>query len=328
MKRREFITLLGSAAVAWPIAARAQQPERMRRIGVLMGLGANDPGGQSEVSALKRGLQERGWTETRNLEIKYSWSGGAPDRIQSSAKELVGLQCEVIVARSTPVVAALLKETHTIPIVFTVVVDPVGSGFVHSFARPGGNVTGFQNYEFTMVGKWVQMLKEIAPQVRRVAFVYNPTTTPPGFLRSLETVAPSISMQLVAAPVHDPAEINAALAALAREPGGGLMVLPDIFMVANRAQVIELAAQHGLPTVYPSDLWTKNDGLMSYGPDTPDLFYRVASYVDRILKGEKAADLPVQAPTKYELAINLKTAKALGLIIPPSLLSRADEVIE
>src|SRR5579864_421788 len=197
--RRRFISALGGAAIAWPLAARAQQPERMRRIGVLMDLGANDPGGQSWTAALKRGLQERGWTEARNLEIKYSWSGGEPDRIQSSAKELVGLQCEVIVARGTPVVAALLKETHTIPIVFTSVVDPVGSGFVHSFAQPGGNVTGFQNYEFTMVGKWVQLLKEIAPQVRRVAFIYNPTTAPAGFLRSLETVAPSMSVQLVAA---------------------------------------------------------------------------------------------------------------------------------
>jgi putative ABC transport system substrate-binding protein len=328
MQRREFITLLGGAAATWPLNARAQQPERMRRICVLMGADANEPGGQSEAAALKRGLQELGWTEARNLEIKYSWSGSKPDRIQSSAKELVGLQCEVIVARGTPVVAALLKETHTIPIVFAVVVDPVGSGFVHSFARPGGNVTGFQNYEFTMVGKWVQLLKEIAPQVRRVAFVYNPTTSPPGFLRALEMVAPSISVQLVAAPVHDPAEIDTALAALAREPGGGFLVLPDIFMNENRVQIIGLAAQHGLPAVYTSNLWTTNHGLMSYGPHTPDLFYHAAGYVDRILKGEKPADLPVQAPTKYGLVINLKTAKALGLDVPATLLERADEVIE
>jgi putative ABC transport system substrate-binding protein len=326
--RRKFISALGGAAVALPFSARAQQADRLRRIGVLMGIGANDPGGQLEAAALKRGLQELGWTEAHNLEIKYSWSGGELDLIQSSAKELVGLQCEVIVARGTPVVAALLKETHTIPIVFTVVVDPVGSGFVHSFAQPGGDVTGLQNFEFTMVGKWVQLLKEIAPQVRRVAFVYNPTTTPSGFLRSLETVAPSISVQLVAAPVHDPAEIDATLAALAREPGGGFFMLPDIFMISYRAQIIGLAAQHGLPAVYTSGLWTKNQGLMSYGPDTPDLFYRAARYVDRILKGEKPADMPVQAPTKYELAINLKTAKALGLDVPATLLARADEVIE
>jgi putative tryptophan/tyrosine transport system substrate-binding protein len=334
MRRREFITVLGGAAVAWPLGARAQQRERMRRIGVLMGLGADEPGGQSEAAALKQGLKELGWTEARNLEIKYSWLGDAPDRIQYTdriqylAKELVGLQCEVIVARSTPVVAALLTETHTIPIVFTIVVDPVGSGFVQSFARPGGNVTGFQNYEFAMVGKWVQLLMEMAPHVRRVAFVYNPTTTPAAFLRWLETVAPSISVQLIAAPVHDSAEIDTALAALAREPGGGLMVVPDIFTVANRVQIIGLAAKHSLPAVYPSRLWTTNNGLMSYGPDTPDLFRRAAGYVDRILKGEKPADLPVQAPTKYELLLNLKIAKALGLVVPPTLLARADQVIE
>jgi putative tryptophan/tyrosine transport system substrate-binding protein len=326
--RRQFVSALGGAAVAWPLAARAQQPERMRRICVMMGADANEPGGQLEAAALKRGLQELGWTEARNLEIKYSWSGSEPDRIQSSAKELVALQCEVIVARGTPVVAALLKETNTIPIVFAVVVDPVGSGFVRSFAQPGGNVTGFQNYEFTMVGKWVQLLKEIAPQVRRVAFVYNPATSPPGFVRALETVASSMSVQLVGAPVHEPAEIDAALAALAREPGGGFLALPDIFLNENRVQLIGLAAQHGLPAVYTSNLWTTNHGLMSYGPDTPDLFYHTAGYVDRILKGEKPADLPVQAPTKYELVINLKTAKALGLDVPATLLARADEVIE
>jgi len=328
VKRREFITLLGGAAAAWPLAAQAQQPERMRRVGVLMGLGANDSEAKADVVALKQGLQELGWTEAHNLKINYSWSGGVPDRIQSSAKELVDLQCEVIVARSTPMVAALLKETQTIPIVFAVVADPIGSGFVQTFARPGGNVTGFQNYEFTMVGKWVQMLKEIAPQVQRVAFVYNPTTTPPGFLRSLETLAPSMSVQLLAAPVHDAAEIDSTLAAIAREPGGGFLVLPDIFMIANRAQIIELAAQHRLPAVYASNLWTTAHGLMSYGPDTSNLFYRAASYVDRILKGEKPADLPVQAPIKYELVINLKTAKALGLTVPPTLLARADQVIE
>jgi putative ABC transport system substrate-binding protein len=324
--RRQFVAGLGSAIVAWP--ARAQQPGRIRRICALMGADANEPGGQYEAAALKRGLQELGWIEARNLEIKYSWSGSEPDRIQSSAKELVALQCEVIVARGTPVVAALLKETNTIPIVFAVVVDPVGSGFVRSFAQPGGNVTGFQNYEFTMVGKWVQLLKEIAPQVRRVAFVYNPATSPPGFVRALETVAPSMSVQLVGAPVHEPAEIDAALAALAREPGGGFLALPDIFLNENRVQLIGLAAHHGLPAVYTSSLWTTNHGLMSYGPDTPDLFYHTAGYVDRILKGEKPADLPVQAPTKYKLVINLKTANSLGLDVPATLLARADEVIE
>jgi putative ABC transport system substrate-binding protein len=328
IERRKFISALGGTAVVWPLTARAQQPERIRRIGVLMGIGVNDPGGQSEAAALKRGLQELGWTEARNLEIKFSWSGGQLDLIEGSAKELVGLHCEVIIARGTPVVAALLKETQTIPIVFTVVVDPVGSGFVHSYAQPGGSVTGFQNFEFTMVGKWVQLLEEIAPQVRRVSFIYNPTTTPSGFLRSLETVAPSISVQLVAAPVHGSDEIDAALAALAHEPDGGFLVLPDIFMIDYRAQIIELAAQHRLPAIYTSGLWTKNRGLMSYGPDTPDLFYRAAGYVDRILKGEKPANLPVQAPTKYQLVINLKTASALGLTVPPTMIARADEVFE
>ena len=323
MRRREFITLLGGTAATWPLAARAQQPEQIRRIGVLMGLSATDPEGQSEVAALKRGLRELGWIEDRNLEIKYSYSGGAPDRIQSAAKELVDLRYEVIVARSTPAVAALLKETHTIPIVFTVVVDPVGSGFVKDFAHPGGNVTGFQNYEFTMVGKWVQLLKEIAPQVQRIATVYNPATVPAGFLSSVNTVAPSISVQLVATPVHNPDEIDAAVAAFSREPGGSLMVLPDLSMANNRVKIIELAAKHSLPAVYPAGPFTADNGLMSYGPDIPDLFYRAAGYVNRILKGEKPADLPVQAPTKYQLIINLKTAKALGLDVPPTLLARA-----
>jgi putative ABC transport system substrate-binding protein len=311
-----------------PLAARAQQPPGpLRRIGVLMGLD-DAAGAQSEAAALRRGLQERGWIEGRNLDLWFGWSSAAPDLIQSLAKELVRSQCDVIVARSTQAVAALLKETHTVPIVFAAVVDPVGSGFVQSFARPGGNVAGFQSYEFTMVGKWPQLLREIAPQVQRIGFIYNPTTIPPGFLRNLETIAPSISVQIVQMPVHDAAEIEPTIAALAREPGTGLVVLPDIFMVANRAQIVASAAKHALPAIYASGLWTKNDGLISYGPDTPNLFYRAASYVDRILKGEKPADLPVQAPTKYELVVNLKTAKALSLTIPPSLLARADEVIE
>ena len=231
-------------------------------------------------------------------------------------------------ARGAPVLTALLRETHTIPIVFTIAADPVGAGFVQSYARPGGNVTGFPGFEFAMVGKYVQMLLEIAPQVRRIAYMYNPTTTLPGFLRSLETAAPSIPVQLVAAPVHDPAEIDAALAALAREANAGFVVLPDIFLVDNRAQIIALAAKKRLPAIYASTLWTTEDGLMSYGPDPLDLFYRAATYVDRILKGEKPADLPVQAPTKYTLVVNLKTAKALGLDVPATLLARADKVIE
>jgi putative ABC transport system substrate-binding protein len=328
-RRREFITVLCGAAATWPPTVSAQQQGLTRRIGVLMGLHADDAGAQTEAAALKRGLQERGWIEGRNLDLKFGWSDAAPNLIQSSAKELVGSECDVIVARSTPGVAALLKETHTVPIVFVVVVDPVGSGFVQSFARPGGNVTGFQNFEFTMVGKWLQLLKEIAPQVQKVGFIYNPTTIPVGFLRNLETIPPpSLPVQTVQVTVHDPAEIESDVAAIAREPSTGLAVLPDQFMVGNRAQVIASTAKHALPAVYTNRQWAKSGGLISYGPDTPDLFYRAASYVDRILKGEKPADLPVQAATKYELAINLKTAKTLGLTVPPSLLDRADEVID
>jgi putative ABC transport system substrate-binding protein len=224
LKRREFITLLGGAAAAWPLAAHAEQRDRVRRVGVLMALDANDPQGQSELRSLRQGFQELGWIEGRNLQFEFQWAGGEPHRIQASAKVLVGLPCEVIFARSTPVVAALLKETRTIPIVFAYVVDPVGSGFVHSFARPGGNVTGFQTYEFTIAGKWPQLLVEIAPSVRRIGMIHNPTTAPLGFLRALDALAPSIPAQLLSAPVHDPAEIDAAIAGLAREPDGGLTV--------------------------------------------------------------------------------------------------------
>ena len=325
MQRRMFITLLGSAAIAWPLAARAQQPERMRRICVLMALDPDDPEAQSEMRGLKQGLQELGWVEGRNLQIEYSWPGGDPSRIQTSAKDLVGQQCEVIVARSTPVVAALLRETRSIPIVFGWVVDPVGSGFVQSFPHPGGNVTGFQNLEFSMVGKWIELLTKIAPSVRRIAYIYNLATVPTGFLRTLDALSPTIAVQLVAAPVHNAAEIDAIVTEFAREPGGGLMMMPDTFNEANYAQIIALAARCGLPAVYPHRF---DDGLISYGPDLPGLFKRLASYVHRILRGEKPGELPVQAPTKYELIINLKTAKALGLAVPQSLIVAADEVIE
>jgi putative tryptophan/tyrosine transport system substrate-binding protein len=305
MRRRDFIQGIAISS-AWPLAARAQQPERLRRICVLMGLGANNVAGQSEAAALKRGLQELGWTEGHNLEVKYSWSPTEFDLV----------------------VSALLKDTHTIPIVFTVVADPIGRGFVRSTARPGGNVTGFPGFEFAMAGKWLQLLKEIAPQVRRIAYMYNQTTIPPQFLRWVETTAPSISVRVVAAPVHDAAEIAAAIAALARESGQGLLVLPDIYLVANSAQISALAAKYSIPAIYPSRTFVMDGGLMSYGPDTPDLFYRAAGYVDRILKGEKPSDLPIQEPTKYELIIDLKAAKAIGLTVPPALLATADEVIE
>jgi putative tryptophan/tyrosine transport system substrate-binding protein len=327
MQRRDFIKGI-VVSTATPLAARAQQLGLVRRIGVLMGLPVDAAGVQSEAAALKRGLQKYGWIEGRNLELKFGWSDAAPDLIQSSANEIVRSQCDVIVARSTLGVAALLKETHTIPIVFTAVVDPVGSGFVQSFARPGGNVTGFQIYEFTMVSKWPQVLREIAPQIQRIGFIFNPTTIPAGFLRALETGAPSITVQIIRAPVQNAAEIEPTIAALAHEPSTGLVVLPDIFMVANRAQVITSANKYALPAIYPASLWAKSEGLIAYGPDTPDLFYRAANYVDRILKGEEPADLPVQTPTKYELTINLKAAKAINLTVPATLLARADEVIE
>jgi ABC-type uncharacterized transport system substrate-binding protein len=323
MRRRQFITLLGGAAAAWPLAARAQA-EPVRRIGVLMGLDAKDPVGQSELTALKQGLQELGWIEGRNLQIEYRWSGGEPGRMQASAKELVGLQCEVIVARTTPAVAALLKEARAIPIVFTYVLDPIFSGFVRSFARPEGNVTGFQAFEPTIVGTWLQLLLEVAPSLRRVAFLYSPTTVPE-LLNAFELFASSAPVRLVAAPVHNSAELDAALAGLAREPGDGLISVADNFNDANHAQIIALAAKYGLPAIYPHRF---DDALITYGPDLSDLLRRVASYVDRILRGEKPGKLPVHAPTKYELIINLKTAKPLGLLIPPSLLVIADEVIQ
>jgi putative ABC transport system substrate-binding protein len=324
MQRRKFITLIGVAAAIGPLAVRAQV-ERVRRVGVLMALDADDPEGQSEVGGLKQGLRDLGWVEGRNLHIEYSWPGGEPARIQDAARNLVGQQCEVIVARSTPVVAALLRETRTIPIVFGWVVDPVGSGFVQSFPHPGGNVTGFQNLEFSMVGKWIELLTKIGPSVRRVIYIYNLATVPTGFLRTLDALAPTIPVQLVAAPVHSSAEIDAAVSEFAREPGGGLMMMPDIFNEANHAQIIALAAKCGLPAIYPHRF---DDSLISYGPDLPSLFKRAATYVDRILRGEKPGELPVQAPTRYELIINLKTAKTLGLTVPQSLLVAADEVID
>jgi putative tryptophan/tyrosine transport system substrate-binding protein len=322
MRRREFIALLAGTA-AWPLGANAQS-ERVRRIG-LLGLDASDPIGQLEIKALKQGLQKLGWVEGRNVQIEYRLPGGDLDRMQVAAKELVGLQCEVIVARSTPVMAALVKETRTIPIVFSYVVDPIGSGFIQSFPRPGGNVTGFQTYEFSIVGKWMDLLRQIAPSVRRITYIFNPATAPPGFVHEFGTFARSAPTPMAPAPVHNSVEIDAAITELAGEPGGGLIMVPDVFNDANHEQIITLVAQRRLPAIYPHRF---DDALITYGPDLPDLFGRAASYVDRILRGEKPADLPVQAPTKYELVINLKTAKALGIEVPNSIQLLADEVIE
>jgi putative tryptophan/tyrosine transport system substrate-binding protein len=331
MKRREFITLLGSAAAAWPLAARAQQGEQMRRIGLLVGAtGEHDPQSQARIMAFRHGLEALGWIEGRNVRIDYRFAGGDDNQIQTYAAELVNSAPDLIVANSSPVVAALKRATHTVPIVFAVVSDPVGQGFVASMAHPTGNITGFTLIEFEMVGKWMELLKEMAPGIRRTTLLFNPVTAPyyPSFLRQLEAVSTTLATELVAAPVEDKADIEPAMAAVAREPNSGLITGADPFIFSNRALVMNLAERYQLPAIYQFRLFAAEGGLMSYGPDPNDIFRRSASYVDRILKGAKPADLPVQQPTKFELAINLKAAKALGLEIPPTLLARADEVIE
>jgi putative ABC transport system substrate-binding protein len=327
--RRAFISLLGSAAAAWPLAARAQQTERTRRIGLLMGA-ADDPEGQARVRALKQGLQELGWTEGGNIQIETRFAAADAGRIRVQAAELVALAPDVIVGHTTPVIQALRQATSSIPIVMAAVNDPVEQGLVSSLAHPGGNITGFMLIDFQMVGKWLEMLKEAAPGVARAVLVFNPDTAPHYYvyLRSFEAVPRSIAVEVTAAPVRDTAEVEKVLAKLGRDSGGGLIVPPDAFTVVHHQLFIRLAQQHRLPTIYAFRAYVALGGLMSYGPDPYDMFRRSASYVDRIVKGEKPADLPVQAPTKYELVINLKTAKALGLQIPDKLLALADEVIE
>jgi putative ABC transport system substrate-binding protein len=330
MKRREFITLLGGAA-AWPLAARAQQTERMRRIGVLMGYAESDSDAQAKVAAFREGLQKLGWAEGRNIRIDTRWPIPADsESMQQFAKELVALQPDLILSHITPTTAALLQQTRTIPIVFATVSDPVGSGFVASFSRPGGNVTGFTSIEPTMAGKWLELLKEIAPRVARAAFLFNPVTAPYAeyFLNPLKVAASSFSVQAIAAPVRDTSELESVVAAQAREPNSGLIVTPDSFMDVHRAEVTSLVARFHLPAVYPFRQFSEVGGLLSYGNDQLDNFRRAAVYVDRILRGAKPSELPVQAPVKFELVINLKTAKALGLNVPPLLQQRADEVIE
>jgi putative ABC transport system substrate-binding protein len=330
MKRRDFITLLGGAA-AWPLGARAQQPDRVLRIGVLMNLAASDPEGQAQVTALVLRLKELGWTDGRNVQFDYRWAAGDASRMRTFAKELVKLQPDVVLARSTPVTAALQRETQTIPIVFVAVSDPVGEGFVASVARPEANITGFTNVESSLGSKWLELLKEIAPSIMSVALVFNPETAPGGglyYFRLVESAAPSLAVAVIKAPVHDPAEIDTALATLAREPSVGLIVLPDALTNVHRELIISRAARYRLPAVYLFRNMAAEGGLMSYGIDLVDLFRRAASYIDRILKGAEPADLPVQLPTKYELVINLKTAKALGLTVPLIMQMTADEVIE
>jgi len=329
VKRREFITLLGGAAAAWPRGGRAQQGERMRRLGVLMGM-ADDREGQARVIALKQGLQELGWTDGRNIQIETRFAGADAGRIRTHVAELVALAPDVIVGQTTPVIRALRQATSSIPIVMAAINDPVDQGFVSSLAHPGGNITGFTFVDFQMVGKWLEILKEAAPGVSRAALMFNPDTSPHYYvyLRSFEAEPRSIAVEVTAAPVRNTAEIEEAFAKLGREPGGGLILPPDAFTFVHHPLFIRLAQQHRLPAVYSTRAYVAQGALMSYGPNPYDNFRRSASYVDRILRGAKPADLPVQQPTKFELAINLKTAKALGLNVPPTLLARADEVIE
>jgi len=329
MRRREFITLLGGTAV-WPLAARAQQSDRVRRIGVLGAGARSDPEAQGQVSAFEGTLRTLGWTDGRNARIDWRWADGEFDRMQASAKELVALQAEVILAfGGAPVLRALLQETRRIPIVFTGVSDPVGQGFVESLARPGGNATGFTLYESSLGKKWIELLTRIAPRVRRIALVFNPQTSSAAlYLPSIEAAAMSFAVQLAKTPIRESAELEGAITALGREPGNGLMFVPDNFINAHRELIIGLANRYGLPAVYPGRFQTSDGALLSYGVDLLDMSRSAAGYVDRILKGANAADLPVQQPTKFELVINLKTAKALGLTVPDTLLALADEVIE
>src|SRR5262245_20402351 len=328
MKRREFITLLGGAAVAWPVAARAQQGEPMRRIGVLMSLGADDAEGQDRLAAFTQALKQLGWSEGRNLRIDTRWT--TADDIRKHAAELVALAPDVLVAGGgTATVAPLLQATRTVPIVFTVVIDPVGAGFVASLAHPGGHATGFTVYEYSMSGKWLELLKEIAPRVTRVAVLRDPAIASGiGQFGAVQIVAPSLGVGLSPVDVRDAGEIERAVSAFASGLNGGLIVTASPLTTVHRNLIVTLAARHKLPAVYPTRYYVAAGGLISYGPDLLDQYRRAASYVDRILKGEKPADLPVQAPTKYELVVNLKTAKALGLAMPPAVLGRADEVIE
>jgi putative ABC transport system substrate-binding protein len=330
MRRRDFIAGLGSAA-AWPQATRAQTTGRVRRIGVLLAYSEGDSVAQAEFSSLVQGLAELGWIDGRNMRIEARWAGGNLERMRMFAKELVDLQPDVILAQNTPVVAALQRETRTIPIVFVIVVDPVGSGFVASLPRPGGNITGFINIEGTMAGKWLELLTEIAPNVRRVAAMWNPDTAPyviSYYLPSFEDTARSLKLEPVSTPVRNEAEIETTITSLGQTSGGGLVVLPDGYMVVHRKSIILAAARSKLPTVYAGRGYARDGGLLSYGPVEQDDFRRSASYVDRILQGAKPSELPVQAPVKFELVLNTKTAKALDLAVPPSILVRADEVIE
>jgi len=328
MKRRTFITLLGGVA-AWPLAAHAQPSDRARRIGVLMFGDENDPMEKRYVAAFTQGLAGLGWTDGRNVRMDLRWGSGDINRMRVLAQELVGLQPDIILTETTPATAALQRETRTIPIVFATVGDPVASGIVPRLDRPGGNTTGFANNEATLGGKWLELLSEIAPGLKRAAVMFNPDTTPASvYMPSLETAARSLKVERITAPIHSDGEIETAIVALGREPGGGLVVMPDVFTQTHRAPLILAAARNNVPAVYAFSDAARDGGLLSYGPDRVDAFRSAAIYVDRILRGTKPTELPVQLPTKFEMVVNLKAAKALGLAVPPSILVRATEVIE
>jgi ABC-type uncharacterized transport system substrate-binding protein len=328
IRRRDFITLLSGAAAAWPLAARAQQ-ERMRRISVLLSTSETDPEGQTQAAALRQGLQELGWTEGRNIQIDYRWSAGDPGRGRAYAAELVALKPEVIFAAPSSALAPVQRETRTIPVVFAQIADPVGAGFVASLARPGGNITGFALFEFAIGAKWLELLKQLAPAVTRAAVIYDPATpNATGFLPMIEAAGRSFGVDVFSYSVQDTAEVERIINAFAAQPNGGLILVPSALIGNKRDFIISLAHRHRLPNVFAFRYYPANGGLASYGVDPINLYKRAASYVDRILKGEKPADLPVQMANKYELVINLKTARALGLDIPVSVLARTDEVIE
>ena len=329
--RRTFLTLLGGAAAAWPLAARAQQPDRMRRLGILMGLSSDDVQQRVELAALSQELQKLGWTDGRNIQVYYRWGASDADQTWTSAKELVELQPDVIVAHSTSAVSALAQQTRTVPIVFVLVSDPVGNGFVENWTKPGGNITGFTDFEPPMAGKWLELLRQIAPHVTQVALLFNPETAPGGgavFLDPIEKAAPGFGLNWMPASVRNTDEIETICAVLGRHGATGILVMPDVFTTAHRAQIIARAARYRLPAVYAYRYFATDGGLLSYGIDPVGQCRQAAAYVERILKGTPAGLLPIQAPTKFELVINLKTAKALDLDVPPMLLALADAVVE
>jgi putative tryptophan/tyrosine transport system substrate-binding protein len=330
MRRREFITLLGGTTAVWPLAVRAQQGERIRRVSVLMGYAESDPAVQSYLAAFRGALAKLGWTEGSNLRIELRWGAADPDRIKTFAKELVDLRPDAILGTTTPVISALARETQTIPIVFAIVLDPIGSGFVASLAHPGSNITGFTNLHPSLGGKWVGLLKEIAPHTLRAALLFNPTTAAAlqSYMPSIHAAATSYAVEVSAAPVNTKDEIEGVIATQAREPGGSLVVIPDIFNRRNSDLIISLAARYGVPAIYYSRSFAESGGLIAYSDDFAEELRQAAGYVDRVLRGSRVGELPIQQPTKFELVINMKTAKALGLTLSSGLLSIADEVIE